>query len=226
MAKVELNSYFNMIKKITVISEGQTELKFAMRILEPFFSSRGILLTAPQVMQKPRHNKSGRGGVHSQQQLNDNVKTHLGDSSATIVTTLIDFYEFPSELTRTKNVSVEDLENQWRQEIRNSRFVPYLQKHEFEALLFSDPSQIEQVLNLKQGILDSYSKIPPEELNSTPSHHPARVLQNICIKYLNKPYLKTVDGIAIASQIGIEKIRSKCPRFSEWIDRLISECDK
>ena len=35
-----------------------------------------------------------------------------------------------------------------------------------------------------------------------------------------KDYSKVTHGSLIAQDIGINKIRSKCPRFNEWIEKL------
>lgn len=33
-------------------------------------------------------------------------------------------------------------------------------------------------------------------------------------------YIKTLDGLRIAEQIGLDKIRLKCPHFNEWVTSL------
>ncbi len=99
------------------------------------------------------------------------------------------------------------------------RLVPYLQLHEFEALLFSDPTcfleafpkQQEQVAKLC-AIRDAFAG--PEDINhdSAPS---MRILQ------LFPAYQKPVADVLIARRIGLPRIRRDCRHFNAWFDRLV-----
>jgi hypothetical protein len=65
-------------------------------------------------------------------------------------TTMIDLYALPDDFPGFENCAtrgnatdrVECLEERLAQDIAHLRFIPYIQLHEFEALLFSDVSQI------------------------------------------------------------------------------------
>lgn len=98
-----------------------------------------------------------------------------------------------------------------------ARFIPYVQMHEFEALLFSntsvlagnDPKISERFLQ----VLKSFSY--PEEINDHYDTCPSRRIQ----QHLEN-YVKTVDGIVIAQKIGLQTMRQECPHFNEWITKL------
>ena len=45
---------------------------------------------------------------------------------------------------------------------------------------------------------------------------PSRQISN----WLHGRYVKTVQGGAIADRIGIDKMRSACPNFNDWLNRL------
>jgi hypothetical protein len=98
-----------------------------------------------------------------------------------------------------------------------AQFIPYVQMHDFEALLFSDISVL-AADNLRISmqlacILGSFSC--PEEINDNYETCPSRR-----IKQHIENYVKTVDGIIAAHKIGLTKIRRECPHFNEWITKL------
>ena len=101
-----------------------------------------------------------------------------------------------------------------------SRFVPYIQLHEFEGLLFSDISVFQN--NFTKAELDFHlledavnSCKTPEEINNGPATAPSERLKKAV-----KGYDKVVYGACLAYDIGLETIRKKCVLFNEWIERL------
>lgn len=110
----------------------------------------------------------------------------------------------------------EDIEEELR-----SRFIPYLQLHEFEGLLFSNIDVYERVIpkedlvgveELKQtaSTFDN-----PELINNSPETSPSHRLVRIV-----RGYDKVVYGNYLAETIGLNKIRERCPRFNQWIASL------
>ncbi len=103
----------------------------------------------------------------------------------------------------------------------NGRFEPYLQLHEFEGLLFNNltafKSQIPAEDFLDEAELAKIIRTNPnpELINDTPNNAPSYRL-----KRLIKGYNKIVYGSILATEIGLSKIRGKCPRFNRWIDKL------
>jgi hypothetical protein len=45
-------------------------------------------------------------------------------------------------------------------------------------------------------------------------------MEKILRDYTTKPSTKSFWGPMLAQEIGLKKIRSKCPRFNAWIDKL------
>lgn len=156
----------------------------------------------------------------------------LGDSNASAVTTMFDYYgqlnDFPGRKdVRGKNCydKVKKVEEAFGNDIDNSNFIPYLQLHEFEGLLFSSPEVIADNL-IKPGkrehreLLKELQKIrnqvtTPEEINDNKKTCPSK---RIC--KLAQKYQKINDGIPIAKKIGLEKIRKECPHFNEWLEKI------
>lgn len=103
------------------------------------------------------------------------------------------------------------------------RFIPYLQLHEFEGLLFNDiniiysqipPNDIIDKRELEKTFED-YDN--PEMINNTRETSPSHRLERII-----KGYNKVVYGDILAEAIGLHKIRNKSPRFNNWINKLES----
>ena len=99
------------------------------------------------------------------------------------------------------------------------RFHPYIQMHEFEALLFSQPATICAVLRSPasvgaiQAIRDEFQD--PEQINDDSA--PSKRLQN-----LFADYRKRTHGLIAAQRMGIEVMRKNCPHFAEWLSLLES----
>lgn len=90
------------------------------------------------------------GGIVRWSILKKEIETHLLEPNV-IVSTLIDYYglyhkyNFPNwiegERIADKNLRMDFLENAMKKDISDGirhRFIPYLQLHEFEGLLFND----------------------------------------------------------------------------------------
>jgi len=142
------------------------------------------------------------------------------------VTSLVDFYGFRDKGSDTR----EDLERRIRQTViakinralDESRIFPYVQQHEFEALLFSDARAFSILPYATNDIVDDLVLVrsrfaSPEEINDSPDSAPSKR-----IKKLIPRYGKVVAGSLVAGEIGLEKIRAECPRFHEWVTRLES----
>ena len=117
---------------------------------------------------------------------------------------------------------VLQLEDALKGDISHQRFIPYLQLHEFEALLLSEPSKFAvEFLNHKKPI-ENLSKgrsqfdspeLIDDGLDTAPSK---RIIQEIPEYEGRKPSA----GPRIAHAIGLEVIRQQCPHFRQWIDCL------
>jgi hypothetical protein len=109
-------------------------------------------------------------------------------------------------------------------DINDSRFIPYIQLHEFESLLYSSNKGFEAYFSNEekketQKIIDEFPN--PEDINSSPEKAPSKRL--LAIK---NDYDKVVEGNIIALEIGFKQIMDRCPRFKAWIEKLIDACCK
>ncbi|HXS37261.1 MAG TPA: DUF4276 family protein [Flavipsychrobacter sp.] len=215
------------MKRIIMVCEGPTEQAFAKTNLQAHLISKNIILHAPLI-------KASRGGIVKWSKLKNQIETHLKSEQDAHVTTFIDYYgiytkyNFPDwDAAHTiidKNQRISILEQAMLLDIApqlQHRFIPYLQLHEFEGLLFNDidviynqipPEDIIGKAELEKTFAD-YAN--PEMINNnketSPSHRLLRIIRG---------YNKVVYGDILAEAIGLARIRAKSPRFNNWISLI------
>ena len=165
--------------------------------------------------------------------LSDTVRLLLNsDRQDFIVTTFIDYFRLPDSMPGydkcmeipDETARIEALEASINDDIGDRRFFAYIQRHEFEALLFSSNAGFkyyfpDQCARQTAEIIASYTS--PEDINSSPEGAPSKRLLAI------KPdYNKVLEGNVIAIEVGIETMLSKCPRFSKWFEKIITACQE
>lgn len=215
------------MKRLFIVVEGQTEEAFVKELMAPYFIQNGIYDVRPVIIQTSKGHKGGF--VNYEHLKNDILRLLKSQGQDVVVTTFVDFFRCP-ELPNQKDIEalpshikrVEEMEKSISDDINDWRFIPYIQLHEFEALLFSAVNGFEiyfedQVSNEIQGIIDSFDN--PEEINNSPETAPSKRLIRI-IPY----YDKVIYGNIVALEIGLPTILARCPRFRGWIDYLIHRC--
>lgn len=100
------------------------------------------------------------------------------------------------------------------------RFIPYMQLHEFEGLLFSDITKFKEYYTEEKmyykALEEASRTFPnPEFINNNPSTAPSKRLIAAI-----PSYNKVLDGNCIAMAIGLTTIRRECPLFNEWLTTL------
>lgn len=106
----------------------------------------------------------------------------------------------------------------------DKRVLPYLQLHEFEALLYVALSVLARCfprLSCKDSIdrlaQDVAAFENPEMINDRPEGAPSRRLIASIPAYRDR---KVDVGVAVAEKIGLTALRQRCPHFAEWIGKL------
>ena len=213
------------MKKVLILVEGQTEEKFIKELLVPYFVNKSIYIV-PIIVSTSRE-KSGskyKGGVVGFGQVKSELLKLLKDSSASMVTTMIDYYGLDNSFPGKGDINIPShlyekiqyLENRLSNEIKHTQFCPYYQLHEFETLLFSDQEGFASVLEKNDEIQSIFRHfINPEEINDNRETAPSKRILKIYPKYQ-----KVTDGIIISKKIGIEKMRQKCNHFNNWITSM------
>ena len=115
---------------------------------------------------------------------------------------------------------VSFLEQAVGKDISSNRFIPYIQLHEFEGLLFSDTKGFDSLpdipeSNIKQ-LTDAVKEHDnPEMLNDGPETSPSKRLEKLI-----PGYRKALYGPMIANEISVAVIMKRCVRFKNWIEAL------
>ncbi len=220
------------MKKVLIYVEGQTEETFVRNVLTPYLWQKCRLWFVPRLARTKR-TKAGRtfkGGIVSYQQVRKDVVRLLNDSSAILVTTMIDYYglpdDFPGKSTLpsgTPYQRVHHLEEAFKNDIGARRFLPFLVLHEFEALVLAEPTYLANVLPQSAAALPRLQReirgIPPEEINEGKRTHPAARIR----RYF-PGYRKRLHGPLVVERIGMASLRNKCPHFDAWLSKLEALC--
>lgn len=199
--------------RLAVVVEGSTEAEFVKQVLAPYLLSKSVL---PEVV-----SLNGRISV-----------TRLGERMADLypnfdrVTSLVDFYGFQDK----GSASVTDLEGQihgsimrrLNRPVDESRIIPYVQRHEFESLLFSNVRAFATLPDVTGRSVDLLASIHaafdnPEEINDSRDTAPSKRIAQVITGYN-----KAANGPAVVLEIGLDAIRRECPRFNQWVERLES----
>ena len=215
------------MNRVRVLVEGQTEQAFIRDILRPYFDPRQIYLHAVKFRRQ--------GGIVPYERAKEVILRSLKEDAGLICTTMVDFYGMPvdwpgreqakqcqayTEKAATVEAGIlKDIVGQLGNSFNPERLMPYVQMHEFEALLFSSPAQLAQSLGIEKSIpalmaiRNEFSN--PEEINDRYDKCPSRRIEG-----LFQVFKKTINGITAAGRIGLETMRQECPHFNEWVTRL------
>lgn len=221
------------MRGLYILGEGQTEEQFVNEILRPYFAGKDIYDVRCILMEtSPGH----KGGDVSYERYKLNAEKLLKHEKDIIVTSLIDFFklrtDFPKYLEaidlhpNDKVQRVTFLEESIAKNINHQRFVPYIQLHEFEGLLFSSTDGFDflpEIPNPNRAELkEAVEKHDnPELLNDGATTAPSKRLERLV-----PGYQKTFHGPLLAEVISLYTILSKCERFKTWLDKLIIEMKK
>lgn len=215
--------------RVRVVVEGQTEESFVNEVLAEFLWRHNVQL-APILLGVPGH----RGGRPNYARVKKDVITHLKQERTAYCSTMLDLYRlgggFPGMPVPERSSGIETairIEEAMKKDIcqkvpnlrPEDRFVPYIQLHEFEALLFSDPPAFARAIHQSsrehafQSVRDSFPT--PEDINDGPDTAPSKRILRVC-----RSYRKVLNGTLAARAVGIDAMRRECPHFRHWLDQL------
>lgn len=199
--------------RLAVVVEGLTEVAFVDQLFATHLLDYGVYATPTSL-----------GGRITVERLASRMAELFW--SFDVVTSLVDYYGFENK----GDDSVGELEERIRTAVlseigrpfEESRIVPYVQRHEFEGLLFSQVSGFIDVPGADQADLQKLQNIraqfaTPEDINDNPNTAPSKR-----ISWVLPDYNKRVNGPQVAQAIGLPTIRRECPRFNRWLTRLES----
>ncbi len=221
------------MNRVLVYVEGQTEETFIRDVLSPYLWQRCKVLLI-STLARTKRTKSGqtfKGGIVSyHRQVRKDILNLLGDSDAVLVTTMLDYYGLPDDFPDRDTLPdgtpydrVRHLEEGFKKDIGHCRFLPFLVLHEFEALVLVEPEKLGIVLpqykDKVQALEKDIASLSPEEINEGHETHPAARIR----RYF-PGYQKRLHGPRLVQDIGLNRIRGRCPHFDEWLGQLEALC--
>jgi hypothetical protein len=216
--------------------EGQEEELFVNRVLRNHLRRFGVIVQKPilaatsfRIGDDDEANVTV-GGVTNYESIREDTVYQFaaGDIGATgVLTTLIDLYALPKSfpghneaiaqgLTGGKKAAL--IEQTWKAGIGQPNFFPYIQVHEFEALILTRPSVLadyypEHASGIEQLRAECAPFPTPEDINETKATSPShRILARV-------PTYQKIDGFRHLQDIGVPELKAHCPRFKAWLER-------
>lgn len=193
--------------RLGISVEGATEREFILRVLAPHLARYGVFANPVDM----------RGNVSR-----DRIRGALPHLIASFdhVSTLYDYYRFKQRET----LSVDALQAAMLELVapaQRRHFTPYIQLHEFEALLFAVPELTVQTLGGTERQLHALRAAvdacgSPEAVNDRPETSPSHRL----LALFGRDYEKPFHGPEVLRIAGLPAIRAQCPRFDAWVTRL------
>lgn len=221
-----------MYVRLNLIVEGQTEENFVNQTLKPCLGSLSVGVSVRVATTKRTRGRKFRGGLSTYAQArNDIIRWIREDQNPDVrFTTMFDLYGLPDDFPGYEAAAshddpyqrVETLEDALAQDIADPRFIPYIQLHEFEALLLSSPQKLESQFS---GYPDAIAKLArtvadfesPEHVNDSTVTAPSKRIIDAVPEYQRA---KASAGPIVAGQIGLPTMRSKCKHFACWLAKL------
>ena len=216
-----------MTRLVALVVEGQTEEAFVTRVLQPHIGFDAATLMPIVVHTSRAANGTAFRGGGSWKHYERQIRGLLAQPHWSCVTTLIDFYGYPSDApacsctgSHTQPDCVAGRERGIRQSLPyDARFEPFVALHEFETLVIAAAAQSAEVLCEAtlparfQQLINSFDG-NAELINDGPLTAPSkRVLTMI------PDYRKVRDGVSILEG-ELAGALLLTPRFASWVDRI------
>ena len=217
---------------IHFLCEGQTEGRFVISVLKPYFERFGTECRYEQL--NPTSGGAGGGRISVDlihRDLNKLIKHKDNAQEVHRYTTMYDLYkfhiDFPEEYKKkTPYDKAKYIESKIADHY-GEILIPYIQVHEFEALLFVYLKKIEEVIPnkylenslkiLKGALRDAQNN--PEFINggetTSPAKRIAAVLNKAGVKY-SKPAI----AMHFFKNADVEELKKACTHFRAWINSL------
>ncbi len=220
------------MSRVLILVEGQTERAIVDRVIAPALAVKSVYLF-PRVVGKPGHKGGNRFS-----KVRSELKALIHQEPGCTVTMLFDYYGLQDDwpgLNNTKGINpsnipdiieaaiAEAILKDLGHSIYPTVFIPYIQMHEIESLLFAGPDEMAEVFG-NARLAPQIKKIVRdyggcEYIDDDPQNAPSKRIERIFPAY-RKGSGVNAHAYRIAQRIGLEKIRRNCPHFNQWLATL------
>lgn len=225
-----------MIKILNVLCEGKSELSFVAKVLLPYLQPYDII--ARPTLLLTNRKLDARGGMLDYKQVKRDLSylirsTKDTDYEKNFFTTMFDLYALPPDFPGFQNSNadcyglVKSIELAFAADINCYHFIPYIELHEFEALVLCNLEVIKEEYPLAAKNIDKLDKDwrkqyhnQAELVNTRWETAPSRrIIEALGNMYgYNKPKM----GVKATYTKGIDSLRNECPHFNQWVEQLIN----
>jgi len=219
--------------RLHIIAEGQTEEEFVNTILAEHLADFNVFTDVHCVTTKQTKTQVYRGGLVSYEKAKKDIllwlKQEKGNKDVRF-TTMWDLYALPNDFPQIDEAKricdpyqkVKKLETALADNIDDYRFIPYIQLHEFEALILTDPSKLidrfpEYDKPVQELVANCKKYSSPELINDGETTAPSKRIIQFIPSYKGA---KVSVAPLMVQKIGLPTIRSQCPHFNEWLIQL------
>lgn len=216
---------------VVVICEGQTEREFCREVVAPHLGPRGVYL-AGTLRGKPGRR---RGGIAPWASYRLELLRLAKERADRRVAVLVDYYRLPSDwpgrstaATKPVRQRGQCIETALKEDLASElgeRFIPCIEMHEFESLLFVDPATSALTLAVGAGrdndgnIAARLEEIKTEcggdaeAIDDSPETAPSKRIMSIV-----PGYDKVGWGVTAAAEVPLDALRGGC----QWLDRWLA----
>lgn len=222
------------MKRIFIVVEGETEERFVRSVIYPHFIQLGIHIEAQSWITNRKLGTTGGGNSFAlvENHLRRLISRYRTDDNV-FFSVMVDLYGFPKQGNSVYDESISKinngkskallLEEKMANRLSCRNFIPYVQLHEFEALLLSNPNELSVFYTDQQkeiqSLIREIGNMHPEEINETPDGAPSKRIIKYIPAYRKQ---KTSAGVTTAARIGLDHLRNTCRHFNDWILKLES----
>lgn len=221
-----------MTARLHLVVEGQTEEEFVNRVLSPHLGQYGVFADARCVMTSKKGVYWHRGGLLDYRRAETDLRLWMKEDQNPDVwfSTMFDLYALPDDFPDFTQIGrgampydrVHKLEVALATRVSHRRFVPYIQLHEFEALIFAEPRKLETEFLERRDRVQNLIRISettgnPELIDDGVETAPSKRIIHEIPEYEGR---KASVGPLVAGKIGLETLSEKCKHFGAWLQRL------
>lgn len=226
--------------RLFIVVEGLTEELFVNDVLTPHLANFGIYPKATMI------GLGQKGGKVNLARLADHLKKLTRNQPREVwFTTMLDFDKFHELKVKAQGTDpwaradhaevILETELRKRECVRE-RFIPYVQLHDFEALVLAEPMKlleqfpkegpqfpgegpttVSPAMKTLEKLMQSIQGTEPEGLNH--DKPPCKRIEEFFPTY---PKNKATKSALIAKAIGLPKLRVRCPHFGKWLAKIES----